>query len=205
MKKIIAKLVLGTLGWTVDESLKTLPKQVVILCAPHTSNWDTIIALPVFWLLDLKIRFTLKDEFMRVPLKWLFGPLGAIAINRRPRKPGEERPSTVEAMTHLFEDNPQLCLLVTPEGTRSLRTEWKTGFYYVAKNAGVPMALGYLDFEKKLAGIGKVIQPSDDMERDLRQIMAFYKPIKGKHPELFSVDLRYDDPPKNLSNNTLDL
>ncbi|MEZ4916679.1 MAG: hypothetical protein R2836_06800 [Chitinophagales bacterium] len=115
----------------------------------------------------------------------------AYPINRTPKKEGEERPSTVQAMANMFKENDKIAVMVTPEGTRSKRTEWKTGFYHVAKLAGVPIALGFLDYKKKLAGVGKVLYPSDDMEKDMREIMSFYKNITGKHPEKFSVDLRY--------------
>ena len=83
-------------------------------------------------------------------------------------------------------------MLVTPEGTRKKVTKWKTGFYYVAHGAKVPIALGYMDFEKKEAGIGKVIYPSGDIHKDMREIMDFYRNIKGRHPERFSLDLDYD-------------
>ena len=91
----------------------------------------------------------------------------------------------------LFKQNEKLAVMVTPEGTRSLRTKWKTGFYHVAVGAQVPIALGYLDFKNKEAGVGKIILPSGDMQKDMKQIMDFYKNIKGKHPENFSVDLDY--------------
>ena len=117
--------------------------------------------------------------------------MGGIGIDRSPRKPGEERLSMTEAMADLFKKHQRLAVMVTPEGSRSLRTEWKTGFYYVAKMADVPIALGYLDYAKKEAGVGMMVHPSDDMESDLRKIMAFYRDIGPKYPEKFSVDLRY--------------
>lgn len=128
---------------------------------------------------------------MRFPFNLVFGPLGGIAIDRSPKKAGEERKSMTEAMVELFEKNKELAVMVTPEGTRSLRTKWKTGFYHVAVGAGVPIALGYLDYKKKEAGVGKIIYPSGDMQKDMREIMIFYKDISGKHPEKFSIDLDY--------------
>ena len=81
--------------------------------------------------------------------------------------------------------------MVTPEGTRSLRTKWKTGFYHTAAGAGVPIALGYLDYKNKEAGVGKIIYPSGDMKRDMKEIMDFYKNIPAKFPEKFSVDTEF--------------
>lgn len=83
-------------------------------------------------------------------------------------------------------------MLVTPEGTRSLCANWKTGFYHVAVLANVPIALGYLDYQKKEAGVGKMVYPRGDMKKDMQEIMTFYKNIVPHPPEYFSVDLDYD-------------
>lgn len=82
-------------------------------------------------------------------------------------------------------------MLITPEGTRSRQTTWKTGFYHVAKTAGVPIALGYLDYQEKVAGIGKILWPGEDMETDMKTIMAFYQDKHPKFPEKFAIDDRY--------------
>jgi 1-acyl-sn-glycerol-3-phosphate acyltransferase len=162
-----------------------------MIASPHTSNWDIYYARLAFYLMDIPVRFTIKQEWMRPPFGALLRRFGAIGIDRSPRKPGEERPSATEAMARLFETHEELAMMVTPEGTRKLRTEWKSGFYYVAKMAGVPIGLGYLDYANKVAGVGGMVWPSDDQDADFRKIMAFYAPIVGKHPEQFSIDLRY--------------
>ncbi len=82
--------------------------------------------------------------------------------------------------------------MVTPEGTRKKVTKWKTGFYHVAVGAKVPIALGYLDYKNKIAGVGKIVYPTGDIQKDMQEITDFYRPIAPKHPELFSVDLDYD-------------
>jgi len=188
---MIAKLFLKLIGWRVQENMPEGIERCVMIASPHTSNWDFPIAKAAFILMGIPLKFTIKQSWFKFPFNLIFGPMGGIPINRTPKKPGEERPSTVEAMASLFEEYDKLAVMVTPEGTRSLRTEWKTGFYHVAKLAGVPIGLGFLDYKEKLAGVGKVIYPSDDMEKDLREIMAFYQTITGKHPEKFSVDTRY--------------
>lgn len=180
-------------GWTFDnESLTEDVHRCVMIASPHTSNWDFIYMAASFDLLGIKIRFTVKKELRNKPIiGWMLNRFGAIWIDRSPKTPGADRPSMVEVMTELFEKNDKLTLVVTPEGTRGKRTEWKTGFYHVAKNAGVPIALGYLDYKKKRAGVGKIIWPSDDKDPVLREIMEFYNNIAPKHPEDFSVDQRY--------------
>lgn len=128
---------------------------------------------------------------MRFPFNLIVGPMGGIPIDRSPKVSGQQRKSMVEAMADLFLQYDRIAVMVTPEGTRGKRTEWKTGFYHVAKMAGVPIALGYLDYANKVAGVDKLIYPGDDMDADMREIMLFYKDIAPKHPEKFSIDTRY--------------
>jgi 1-acyl-sn-glycerol-3-phosphate acyltransferase len=197
MKKLIfriwGKCILGLTGWKVVGPEGELPKQCVVVAAPHTSNFDFLIARSAFEILEMPVRFTIKKEWMGFPLGWLFRALGAIAIDKSVRI-GKKKGSSVEAMASLFESHEKLAILVTPEGTRSLRTEWRTGFYHVARLAGVPLVLGYLDYEKKEAGIGKIINPGEDMDSDMAEIMKFYAGVKARFPEKFSVDLRYFKP-----------
>lgn len=191
MGKLIAKLIFWIFGWKLDDHLKADFRRCVMIASPHTSNWDFIFARAAFSLLDIPVRFTVKQEWTRFPFHLIMNPLGAIAIDRSPKKEGEQRLSMTEAMIRLFEEHKELVVLVTPEGTRSLRTKWKTGFYHTAVGAKVPIGLGYLDYKNKVAGVGKMVYPSGDMQKDMREIMAFYKDIPPKHPELFSIDEDY--------------
>ncbi len=174
-------------GWTVDSNLPPEIKKCIIIAAPHTSNWDFWYTMASFAIYRMKIRFTVKKEWMQFPFSLLMKPLGGIAIDRTPRKDESDRKSFVEAMIDLFRENEELIILITPEGTRSHRNKWKTGFYHVAQGAGVPICLGYVDYVKKKAGIGKVIYPKDYVT-DMREIMAFYGQITAKFPENFAVD-----------------
>lgn len=188
---MIARLIMFLLGWKVEKNLPEGVNRCVMIAAPHTSNWDFPIARSAFSILKIPVKYTIKDSWFKFPFNLIFGPLGGIPINRAPRKKGEERPSTVDAMAALFENRDSLAVMVTPEGTRSYREEWKSGFYHVAKKAGVPIGLGYLDYEKKIAGVGKMVYPSDDIDADMKIIMDFYKDVSPKHPENFSLDQRY--------------
>ncbi|TAJ54385.1 MAG: acyltransferase [Chitinophagaceae bacterium] len=174
-------------GWTVDTNLPPEIKKCIIIAAPHTSNWDFWYTMAAFAIYRLKIRFTVKKEWMKFPFSLLMKPLGGIAIDRTPRTAGADRKSFVEAMIDLFRQNEELIILITPEGTRSFRDKWKTGFYHVAQGAGVPICLGYVDYAKKKAGIGKVIYPGD-YAADMQVIMAFYGQVTAKFPENFAVD-----------------
>ncbi|MCF8257164.1 MAG: 1-acyl-sn-glycerol-3-phosphate acyltransferase [Flavobacteriales bacterium] len=191
MWKHLSRIAFSLFGWTMDKDIPNDVNRCVIIAAPHTSNWDLFYARLAFYLMDIPLRFTIKQEWLRFP----FGPLtrafGGIGIDRRPKVEGDPRKSMTEAMTDLFAKHQQLAMMVTPEGTRGLRTEWKTGFYYVALNAGVPIALGYLDYDRKRAGVGPIIHPTGDIDSDMRKIMAFYRNIAPKHRERFSLDERY--------------
>lgn len=167
-------------------------KQCVMIAAPHTSNWDFFYTRLAFLQMDIHVKMTIKRSYMRFPYGPFARALGCIGIDRRPKKEGQERPSMVQVMADLFKEHDNLVMLVTPEGTRSLSNKWKTGFYHVAVLANVPVALGYLDYKKKEAGVGKMVYPSGDMKKDMQEIMAFYKNIAAHTPEYFSIDLDYD-------------
>lgn len=191
MRKLVSRILFSLSGWTMDKEIPNEVQRCVIIAAPHTSNWDLYYARLAFFLMDIPLRFTIKKEWLRFPFGPLTRALGGIGIDRTPKKEGEARKSMTEAMADLFAKHDSLAVMVTPEGSRSLRTEWKTGFYYVASTAGVPIALGYLDYKRKHAGVGPIVHPSGDIDKDMRLIMAHYRTISPKHPEKFALDERY--------------
>jgi 1-acyl-sn-glycerol-3-phosphate acyltransferase len=161
-----------------------------MVAAPHTSNWDLIITIAAFEKMKIPLKFTIKKEWLNFPFNLLLSPLGAIPIDRNSKDKTGRKTSYTEAMINLFKERDSLVVMVTPEGTRSKKTEWKTGFYYVAEGANVPIALGYLDYKNKIAGVGKLVY-TGDLDKTMREIMAFYKDITPYKPENFSPDLRY--------------
>lgn len=187
----LGRTILSLSGWRLNPTLPEGYERSIMLAVPHTSNWDIWYARWAFVALGVPVRFTIKREWLRFPFGLLLRPLGAIGVDRRPKHPGEERTSMVEAMAALFEGRQRLAIMITPEGTRSLRTEWKTGFYYAALQANVPISFGYLDYAKKEAGVGGILHPTGNIAADMKAIMDFYKDKKGKYPENFSLDVRY--------------
>lgn len=187
----LAEKALKLMGWETDNHWPENLSQCVMIAAPHTSNWDALYARLALKALGVNVRLTIKDSYMKFPLGPFVRAMGGIGIDRRPKQAGEPRPSMVQVMTDLFKQHPELVMLVTPEGTRARQEQWKTGFYYVAVNAGVPIALAYMDYEQKKAGVGKIIHPTGDFEEDMAEIMDFYAGIQAKFPEDFSVDQRY--------------
>lgn len=187
-----SKLFLKLTGWTIDPHRpKELREQCVMICAPHTSNWDFPITLAVMNVLNIKARYAIKKEIMGFPFGPFLRAVGGLSIDRKPKKEGEKKQSTVQAIASLFKKEERLCLMIAAEGTRSLRTEWKTGFYYIAVQANVPICLGYLDYKNKVGGFGKVVYPSGNLEKDMAIIMDFFADKTGRHPEKFSIDQRF--------------
>jgi 1-acyl-sn-glycerol-3-phosphate acyltransferase len=182
MNKILSKWLFRMSGWKVVGGFPPEVKKAVMVAAPHTSNWDFLWCRCAFYIMGVPLRFTIKKELMKFPFGALLTAMGAIPIDRTPKK-GLGKRSMVDAMVELFDEREQLVVLVTPEGTRKYAPKWKSGFYHVAIGAKVPIVLGYLDYEKKEAGVGPVFQTTGDMEADLESIKAFYRTKKAKYPE----------------------
>lgn len=187
----LAEQSLTLMGWQIDNHWDLNINQCVMIAAPHTSNWDALYARLALKALGVNVRITIKDSYMKLPFGPFVRAMGGIGIDRRPKHEGEPRPSMVQLMSDLFKEHPELVMLVTPEGTRAKQEQWKTGFYHVAISAGVPIALAYMDYAKKKTGIGKIVYPTGDYEKDMAEIMAFYAEISAKFPQKFSVDTRY--------------
>ena len=185
MIRFILWLIFTLNGWDIKGELPPGVKKCVMLASPHTSNYDLVYALVGLKKLKVKVRFTIKKEWLKFPWGMFMKPLGAIGIDRGPKT--ADRKSMVDAMAELFNEREELTILVTPEGTRKKVTKWKSGFYYVALKAKVPIAMGYLDYKNKIAGIGPTLYPSGDFEKDLRTIQEFYTTIPSKYPEKFGV------------------
>lgn len=179
-------------GWNINPEVPhAVYERCVIIAAPHTSNWDFFHTIATFDKLKIPIRFAAKKELSQPILGPLMESLGAIWIDRSAKGKDQGRLSYVEQMAQLFEGREQLTLVIAAEGTRSLTTHWKTGFYHVARMAQVPIALGYLDYENRIAGIGTTIMPTDDMEADMKKIMDFYREATPRYPEKFALDARF--------------
>lgn len=163
--------------WRITGELPTYKKQILI-AAPHTSNWDCVIMLLCAWYYKISVKFLGKKEIFSTPLLGrLMYKLGGIPIERNKRN------NYVERLVKDINDYERIILCIPPEGTRSKQKTWKTGFYYIAKTANIPITCSFIDYAKKQAGIGPVIFPSDDKDKDFEIIKTFYKDIKGKHPQ----------------------
>lgn len=163
-------------GWRVEGALPDAPKFVVI-AAPHTSNWDLPFMLGVALHFRTRLHWMGKDSLFKPPFGGLMRLAGGISIDR-----SKANDVVAQTITH-FRDAKRLAIAIPPEGTRSKVRYWKTGFYHIAHGAGVPIALGFLDYKRKVGGIGMTLSPSGDYERDLEIIKGFYAGVTPKHPE----------------------
>lgn len=175
--RLIARFYFWLIGWKIKDNMPPTLRKCVMIAVPHTSNWDFPIAMAALLILRLKTNYLAKKELFRFPLGIIMRAFGGIAVDR------SRHTGMVEAMVAELNQRDELILLIPPEGTRSLVAEWKTGFYRVAMGAGVPIALAFLDYPNKTAGIEKVFYPTGDYEKDLAEIKSFYRTVKGKHPE----------------------
>jgi 1-acyl-sn-glycerol-3-phosphate acyltransferase len=171
-----ARLLLKLFGWQIIGRPPDIPKYLIIF-APHTSNWDLLIGYAFAKAVELKPNWLGKHVLFRPPLGWLLRRIGGIPVDRRARN------NAVEQAIQAFADRDHLALAITPEGTRKKTTHWKSGFYYIAAGAQVPMLLAFLDYRHKAGGFGPLIMPSGNIEADMQVMRDFFGGISGKHPE----------------------
>ena len=190
--KQLSLFLLSLLGWKVDFNMPPEHKRSLVIAAPHTSNWDFLFVRLAFWALQVPMKVAIKDDWTKFPFGLVIKPLGGVGVNRSPRVKGEKRLSQVEAMADLFDQYDEIGLVIAPEGTRKLVSNWKMGYYWIASQANVPIVCGYLDYKNKVAGIGPhVIHPKGNPDDELNAVMDFYQDITGRNPDQFQIDRRY--------------
>ena len=173
---LLAKLILKVLGWSVVDN-PDKPKKYVLIAAPHTSNWDLPYTLMVGFALRISVFWMGKQEIFDNPLGGLMKWMGGIPVDR------SKANNLVSATAEQFKEASSLIITVPPEGTRKKVQRWKSGFYHIAHEAGVPICLGFLDFSTKTGGLGPIFTPSGDFETDLPAIQKFYADKIGRNPE----------------------
>ncbi len=168
-------IILKFSGWRTEGRMPEYPK-LVLIAAPHTSNWDFPIMLFIAFSLRAKLYWMGKDALFQWPINRLFKWLGGIPIDR------SKSNNVVAQSIEQFNRNDKLILTIPPSGTRKRVFYWKSGFYHIANGANVPIALGFLDYRRKVGGIGPIVTPTGDIEADMENIKAFYADISGKYP-----------------------
>jgi 1-acyl-sn-glycerol-3-phosphate acyltransferase len=168
------------LGWRVTGNInfsKNHIKKAVIIAAPHTSWHDFYVGVLLRAVVGVKTNFIGKKELFVFPLGWFFKVLGGAPINRQTNE------NKVEAIAKLFDERDEFRMALAPEGTRKKVTSWRTGFYYIAKQANVPIIMFTLDFKNKENKVSAPFYPTDDIDADFKYMYNFYKGVIGKIPE----------------------
>jgi len=173
----LSGFILKIFGWRAELSVQ-MPDKCVLVGAPHTTNWDFPLAILGMSAMDIKFNWVAKHTLFRWPLGFFMRLLGGISLDRRYGGTG----FAIKAV-ETFHDLDRFVLAIAPEGTRHRTDYWKAGFYKIAIKSNVPIALGYVDYTKKIIGIGKILLPTGDRNKDFVMIKDFYLDKSGKYPQ----------------------
>ena len=149
----------------------------VAIAAPHTSNWDMPLMLAVSFQLGVRPSWLGKRELFRRPFGGFMRWLGGLPVDRGTRG------NLVAQVVDQFAEVDRLFLVIPPSATRRRATHWKSGFYHVARGAGVPILCTFLDYRRKVGGVGPVFVPTGDIAADMEVIRAFYAGVTGRYPQ----------------------
>lgn len=149
-----------------------------MIVAHHTSNWDFMVGYAVKLIYSLRCCFLAKKSLFVGPLGWFLRKVGGCPVERNSRH------NQVEQVAQRIKQADDFVLVVTPEGTRAKVKKWKTGFYHIARMAGVPILPVAFDFEHKEVVVGDMMEPTGHLDEDIRELHRFFLPFKPKHPEL---------------------
>lgn len=171
--KILKWKVVGNTNFSIDTI-----KKCVIIAVPHTSWHDFYIGLLLRTVTSLKTSFLGKRELFFFPFSFILKYLGGVPVDR------SKKGNKVDAIASLFKSKDEFRIALSPEGTRSKVSKWKTGFYHIAKKANVPIIMVTLDFENRINTISEPFYTTNNIEKDFIYMQDFFKNVKGKVEEL---------------------
>ena len=178
MNQWLWNLIRKLAGWKIEGfDINSIPKALIIV-APHTSGWDVLVGLMTRGSLACKIGFMGKHTLFNPPFGFIFRWLGGVPVNRT------KNSNLVDTIAEYFNSNAEFRIAMAPEGTRKKVDKLKTGFYFMAKKAHVPIIMAKFDYEHKTVGFSQPFMPSDDIDHDLAMVWDYFKGVKGYHPEL---------------------
>lgn len=175
---------LGISGWKLNTNNIDIDKErkTILICVPHTSNWDFYYSLACFWVMGVPFKMFIKDYYTKAWFGFIFKAIGCIGVDRNKRQ------NLVEYAVSLINNADKIAIINTPEGTRAYSDKWKQGFYQIAKQADIPIALCYADYRKKECGIMKLLKVNDlTFEQTLDEIAPYYSKEMAKYPENFNT------------------
>lgn len=181
MKKVCL-LIIRLLNYKLD--LNNIPKEkkYVLVFAPHTSWTDFVVGKIALTAMGVKTTFLIKKELFFFPLGLYLRYIGGYPVDRKHAQ------KLTDTIAEYIKAKEEIAFLISPEGTRKRVETWKRGFYFTAQKAGVPLALGYLDYRHRKGGIGPVFYPTGDYESDLQEIQKHYSGMRGKRKGFFNLE-----------------
>lgn len=176
----VCRTMLRAARWDMEGQFPNLSK-FVLIGAPHTSNWDFLVAMLLMGGLGIRAHWFVKHTVYRGPIAPVLRSLGGIPVDRSTHH------GVVEQAIQLFRSRDKLILGITPEGTRKRVAKWKTGFWHIATGASVPIVPAYFDYPRRRVGLGNLFWPGSDVESDIEELRTFYAPYAraGRRPELY--------------------
>ena len=184
----LGKTIIKLTGWRVAGGVPRSNRSMIIIAAPHTTNWDLFYLLGAAYSFKLSIQWLMKDSVFFPIIGQIFSYLGGIPVDR------SQRNNMVSNLAQKITESDGIALVIPPSGTRRYTDYWKSGFYRIALEANIPVVCGYLDYEKKEAGLGEAFNLTGNITEDMDRIRAFYQDIVGKHPDQKSrIRLKEED------------
>jgi 1-acyl-sn-glycerol-3-phosphate acyltransferase len=185
LRRNFARLALRTVRW---KTVGTVPQRAVLVGAPHTSNWDWVLTMLLAWDSDIQLKLLVKQEFFRGPLGPLLRATGAIALDR------DEPGATIRQLLLEAEGDEPFVLGLAAEGTRSKGEYWKSGFYRISQQSGLPITLAFLDGPSRTVGWGPTFSPTGNVRADMDLVREFYADKTGLRPQGFTPPRLRDEP-----------
>lgn len=174
LRRTVARAALRLTGW---KTVGTVPSKGILVGAPHTSNWDWVLTMLLAWDNSVQIRLLVKDSFFKGPLAPVMRATGAVELDRA--NPG----ATIRTLLAESETDEAFLLGIAAEGTRSKGEYWKSGFYRISQQTGIPITLAFLDAPSKTVGWGPTFSPTGDVVADMDRIREFYADKTGFKPD----------------------
>lgn len=177
-----SKLILKICGWKVISEVQ-VPDKCIIVISPHTSFMDFAWGKLALNCLHHKTKFLIKKELFFFPLGPIIKSLGAVPVDR-----GKYKSNMVESSSENFNKFRKFKLVITPEGTRKKTRHWKKGFWEIARETGVPVVYGYVDYKKKEMKLAGILEITDNWEHDIAVLKSKYAGVTAKNPECFTYE-----------------
>lgn len=176
--RYLSRWILKRLGWTPEGNLPKIDKYIIII-VPHTSMLDFFLGRLFLFSIGLKVNVLIKKELFFFPAGILLKKLGGIPVDR------SKRSQTIARMVEHFRMHDRFILAIAPEGTRQKVESWRTGFYYMASDAHVPIIPAFCDYKRKVFGIGPAFEPTGNMENDFLELKSFFRHVTPYHPDRY--------------------